>query len=102
MIISGGFNIYAADLEAVMTPHDAVADVAVIGVPSETWGETPLGLVVRTPGSDLAEADLLAWTNDRLGKAQRLSAIEYRRSLPRNAIGKILKRELRAPYWKDA
>jgi len=102
MIISGGFNIYAADLESVLTPHEDVADVAVIGVPSETWGETPLGLVVKAPGADVSAADLLAWANDRLGKAQRLSAIEFRDTLPRSTIGKILKRELREPYWKDA
>ena len=102
MIISGGFNIYAADLESVMTPHDDVADVAVIGIPSDRWGETPLGLVVKTPGSSLSEDELLAWANDRLGKAQRLAAIEFRDSLPRSTIGKVLKRELREPYWKDA
>ena len=101
MIISGGFNIYAADLEAVLTPHEEVADVAVIGIPSDQWGETPLGLVVKEPGSNLAEADLLVWANGQLGKAQRLSAIEYRDSLPRSTIGKILKRELREPYWTD-
>ena len=102
MIISGGFNIYAADLEAVLTPHEDVADVAVIGVPSDAWGETPLGLVVKSPGSTASEADLLNWANQKLGKGQRLSAIEFRDSLPRSTIGKILKRELRAPYWKDA
>jgi len=101
MIISGGFNIYAADLEAVLTKHDGVDDIAVIGVPSDAWGETPLGLVVKSPASTATEADLLAWANERLGKAQRLSAIEFRDILPRSTIGKILKRELRAPYWKD-
>jgi acyl-CoA synthetase (AMP-forming)/AMP-acid ligase II len=100
MIISGGFNIYAADLEAVLTQHPEVADVAVIGIPSDQWGETPLGLVVPTADATISPQDLKTWTNDKLGKAQRLSEIEYRENLPRSTIGKILKRELREPYWK--
>ncbi len=102
MIISGGFNIYAVDLENVLLAHPAVADVAVIGIPSEQWGETPLGLVVLDPGSEgrkPGETELLDWANDQLGKAQRLAAIEFRAELPRSSIGKVLKRELRAPYW---
>jgi acyl-CoA synthetase (AMP-forming)/AMP-acid ligase II len=99
MIISGGFNVYAADLEVVLSQHEAVADVAVIGVPSERWGETPIGLVVLKPGRTAEPAELQSWANERLGKNQRLSAIEIRESLPRSPIGKLLKRELRAPYW---
>ena len=102
VIISGGFNIYASDLETILLHHDAVGDAAVIGVPSERWGETPLALVVRKPGSDDDAESILDWTNAQVGKTQRLSAIEFRETLPRNAIGKILKRELRAPYWADA
>ncbi|WP_336367620.1 class I adenylate-forming enzyme family protein [Marinobacter sp. C2H3] len=100
MIISGGFNIYAVDLEKALLAHPAVADAAVIGVPSEQWGETPLALVVRRAGSRETEADLLAWANGRLGKTQRISAVEFRGELPRSTIGKVLKRELRAPYWE--
>ncbi|KAA1174317.1 acyl--CoA ligase [Marinobacter salinexigens] len=100
MIISGGFNIYAADLEKVVLNHPKVADVAVIGVPSEQWGETPLGLVVTTPESTATESEILEWANERLGKTQRLSGIEFREQLPRSTIGKILKRELRTPYWE--
>ncbi len=100
MILSGGFNIFAADLEQVLRGHPAVADVAVIAVPSAEWGETPLGLVVRAGGAGDSEADILAWANARLGKTQRLAAIEFRDDLPRSSIGKILKRELRAPYWE--
>lgn len=98
MIISGGFNVFAADLEAVLIGHDDVLDATVIGVPSEQWGETPLALVVVKPGAD-AEA-IRGWTNDQLGKGQRISAIEIRDDLPRSSIGKVLKRELRAPYWE--
>ena len=99
MIISGGFNIYAVDLENVLLAHPAVADAAVIGIPSEHWGETPLGLVVRRPGYTDSLTDILDWANERLGKSQRLATLEFRNDLPRSTIGKVLKRELRAPYW---
>jgi acyl-CoA synthetase (AMP-forming)/AMP-acid ligase II len=102
MIISGGFNVYAADLEVVLSSHEAVSDVAVIGIPSERWGETPLGLVVLKPGAGVEPPQLLAWANERLGKNQRLTAIELRDALPRSPIGKVLKRELREPYWAKA
>lgn len=100
MIISGGFNIYAVDLEKALLDHPAVEDAAVIGVPSDQWGETPLGLVVLKPGQKNSGPELLQWANERLGKTQRISAIELREELPRSTIGKILKRELRAPYWQ--
>lgn len=99
MIISGGFNIYAEDLEKVLLQHPGVADTAVIGVPSDQWGETPLALVVRRADDPTTEKDLLTWANDRLGKTQRLSGVEFRDELPRSTIGKVLKKELRAPYW---
>ena len=99
MIISGGFNIYATDLEIVLGKHAEVDDVAVIAVPSEQWGETPLALVVRKPGAAATAEEIRTWSNDQLGKAQRLSAVEFRDQLPRSSIGKVLKRELRAPYW---
>ena len=101
MIISGGFNIYASDLEQVLRRHPNVADVAVIAVPSRDWGETPLALVVPR-GAD-ADADKIRdWANERLGKTQRVSVVEFRDDLPRSEIGKILKRELREPYWQKA
>ena len=101
MIISGGFNIYAADLEKVLRDHPDVADVAVIAIPSADWGETPLGLVVLKPGASTDAESIRAWANDQLGKTQRLSAIEIRDDLPRSAIGKIQKKELREPYWAE-
>jgi acyl-CoA synthetase (AMP-forming)/AMP-acid ligase II len=101
MIISGGFNIYAVDLEKVLLEHPAVADVAVIGIPSEHWGETPLGLVVRSAGETATEEDIVTFTNGKLGKTQRLAGVEFRDELPRSTIGKVLKRELREPYWAD-
>ena len=100
MIISGGFNVYANDLELVLLQHADVDDVAVIAVPSEEWGETPLGLVVPRRGSSPDPEEIKSWANARLGKTQRLAAVELREELPRSSIGKILKRELRAPYWE--
>jgi len=95
MIISGGFNVYPTDLEAVLRTHPAVFDTAVVGVPSERWGETPVAFVVLREGVSIGSAKLMAWTNDKLGKTQRLSALELIDSLPRSAIGKVLKRSLR-------
>jgi len=95
MIISGGFNIYPSDLEAVLRGHAAVADAAVVGVPSQQWGETPVAFVVRREGDATTEAALLQWTNDQLGKTQRLARLSFIDELPRSAIGKVLKRELR-------
>jgi acyl-CoA synthetase (AMP-forming)/AMP-acid ligase II len=100
VIISGGFNIYASDLEEALLAHPDVADAAVIGVPSDKWGETPLGLVVARPESMLSPTALLDWANRKLGKMQRLSAIEMREELPRSAVGKVLKQELKRPYWE--
>jgi acyl-CoA synthetase (AMP-forming)/AMP-acid ligase II len=95
MIISGGFNIYPSDLEAVVRQHPDVADVAVVGVPSESWGETPVAFVVSR-GVDAAA--IKAWANERLGKTQRLSDVRLVDELPRSHIGKVLKRELRDAY----
>jgi acyl-CoA synthetase (AMP-forming)/AMP-acid ligase II len=95
MIISGGFNIYPSDLEAAVRQYDGVADVAVIGVPSERWGETPVAFVVTRPDSLLTAQTVLEWANERLGKMQRLASVETIDALPRSPIGKVLKRELR-------
>ena len=95
MIISGGFNIYPSDLEAVLRQHPAVADAAVVGVPSPQWGETPVAFVVRRVGDDTAPEELRQWVNAQLGKTQRLAALRWIDELPRSAIGKVLKRQLR-------
>lgn len=100
MIISGGFNVFPADLEEVIGRHEAVLDVTVIGVPHPRWGETPLALVIPRPGVEADPAAILAWSNERLAKHQRLSAVELRAEFPRNALGKVLKRVLREPYWQ--
>ncbi len=95
MVISGGFNIYPSDLEAVLRRHPAVADAAVVGVPSAEWGETPVAFAVLHAGRTEAAEDLRGWANAQLGKTQRLSALQLLPELPRSAIGKVLKRELR-------
>jgi long-chain acyl-CoA synthetase len=95
MIISGGFNVYPSDLEAVLVQHPQVAEAAVVGVPSERWGETPVAFVVPREGAPLQAQELLDWANAHLGKTQRLAAVELTTQLPRSAIGKVLKRELR-------
>jgi acyl-CoA synthetase (AMP-forming)/AMP-acid ligase II len=95
MLISGGFNVYPSDLEAVVQAHPAVLEVAVVGVPSERWGEAPVAFVVLRPGQAVAADDLLRWTNAQLGKTQRLASLRWLDALPRSAIGKVLKRELR-------
>ena len=95
MIISGGFNVYPSDLEAILAQHEAIAEAAVVGAPSRTWGETPAAFVVVRNGAPSAEA-LREWANARLGRTQRLAAVFVVDALPRSAIGKVLKRELRA------
>ena len=98
MIISGGFNIYPSDLEAEIVKHQAVAEAAVVGVPSDRWGETPVAFVALKGGAQAAPADLIAWVNGKLGKTQRLADLQILESLPRSHIGKVLKRELRDAY----
>ncbi len=94
LIISGGFNIYPSDLEAILLRHPGVADCAIAGVPSEQWGETPVGFYAGEGDA----AEILAWFNAEVGKTQRLANLVHVDELPRNAIGKVLKRELRDRY----
>jgi acyl-CoA synthetase (AMP-forming)/AMP-acid ligase II len=98
MIISGGFNVYSSDLEAVLARHPDVAEVAVVGVPSERWGETPVAFVVARRGAKADPRALLEWANGQLGKVQRISDVRLVDELPRSPIGKVLKRELRELY----
>jgi acyl-CoA synthetase (AMP-forming)/AMP-acid ligase II len=101
MIISGGFNIYPSDLEAVLVQHPAIEEATVVGVPSERWGETPIAFAVRKPDHAAISGDeVSAWFEHRVGKTQRLAAIEWVDALPRSPIGKVLKRELRDAYLK--
>ncbi len=98
MIISGGQNIYPADIEAVLFEHEAVHEVAVIGVDSKKWGETPMAVIALMPGAEIDAEAMTGWANERLGKQQRIAATVFVDELPRNPNGKILKRELRKDY----
>jgi acyl-CoA synthetase (AMP-forming)/AMP-acid ligase II len=98
VIISGGFNVYPVDLEAALVAHAAVAEVAVVGVPSARWGETPVAFVVLEPGHTADTEALRAFANERLGKTQRIADVVVAAALPRSPIGKVLKRELRETY----
>jgi long-chain acyl-CoA synthetase len=95
MVISGGFNIYPSDLEAVLRQHPAVADAAVIGVPSDEWGESPAAYVVVKGSTPDTPENIRHWANAQLGKTQRLAGLRFISELPRSDIGKVLKRELR-------
>ena len=102
MIVSGGLNVFAIDIEGVLRQHEEIKDVAVIAIPHVKWGETPLALVIRQPGAKSTEEEIKQWANARLAKHQRISSVEFREEdFPRNVLGKILKRVLREPYWKD-
>ena len=100
MVISGGFNIYPSDLEAVLVQHPAVVEAAVVGVPSREWGETPVAFVALK--SEIEPEALRSWANAQLGKTQRLSDLRVVDHLPRSHIGKLLKRELRDQYQSSS
>ena len=98
LIISGGQNVYPADIEAVIATHEAIGEVAVIGVASSRWGETPVAIVVVRSGATIDPKDFTAWVNAHVGKQQRIAATLVVDALPRNPNGKILKRELRRQF----
>jgi acyl-CoA synthetase (AMP-forming)/AMP-acid ligase II len=100
MIISGGENVYPAEVESVLFGHPAVADVAVIGVPDERWGEAVKAIVVRKPGGEVDGAELIAYARERIAHYKAPKSVDFVEALPRNPSGKILKRVLRAPYWE--
>lgn len=102
MIITGGFNIYPSDIEAVLLQHPQVLECAVIGVPSDAWGETPVVYVVPQPDVSVSPTALQAWLNTRVGKTQRVADLRLCDSLPRSEIGKVLKRTLREQYLQTA
>jgi acyl-CoA synthetase (AMP-forming)/AMP-acid ligase II len=102
MINSGGVKIYSIDLEEVFIGHPDVLEVAAIGIPHEKWGETPLLLAIMKPSARISEDELMEWGNKQLGKTQRVARVEFRSTFPRNALDKIVKRELRSPYWRGS
>jgi long-chain acyl-CoA synthetase len=100
MIITGGENVYPAEVENALSGHPAVADVAVIGVPDDRWGETVKAIVVRRPGTDPSPAEIIAYAREQLAHFKCPTSVDFMDALPRNPSGKILKRELREPHWK--
>jgi long-chain acyl-CoA synthetase len=101
MIVSGGENIYPIEVENVIADHPDVADVGVIGVPDDRWGETVKAVVVPRPGTAPTAEDIVAFARTRLGGFKCPTSVDFVELLPRTPSGKILKRELREPYWKD-
>jgi acyl-CoA synthetase (AMP-forming)/AMP-acid ligase II len=100
MIISGGENIYPAEIERVLAEHPSVADVAVIGVPDERWGEVPKAIVVPAGGSTVDADGLITFCREHLAAFKCPKSVDVLDELPRNPTGKVLKKELRAPYWE--
>ena len=100
MIISGGMNIYPAEIEAVLVEHPAVADAAVFGVPSDEWGEAVHAVLQIAPGAEVSDADLTAFCRERMASYRVPRSFSRMEEIPRTASGKTLKRELRAPYWE--
>ena len=100
MIISGGENIYPAEIERVLAEHPGLRDVSVIGVPHERWGEVPKAVVVAAPGATVDTDQLLAWCRQRLASFKCPKSVDVVSELPRNPTGKVLKKELRKPYWE--
>jgi fatty-acyl-CoA synthase len=100
VIITGGENVSSIEVEDVIFSHPAVAEVAVIGVPDEKWGETIKALVVLETGQEVTEADLIRWCKDRAAGYKAPTSVEFRDELARTATGKLQKFKLRAPYWE--
>jgi acyl-CoA synthetase (AMP-forming)/AMP-acid ligase II len=99
VIISGGENVSSIEVEDALFKHPAVAEVAVIGVPDEKWGETVKALVVLRPGSDATEKDLMDFCRERIAHYKCPTSVEFRDELSRTATGKLQKFKLREPYW---
>jgi acyl-CoA synthetase (AMP-forming)/AMP-acid ligase II len=101
MIISGGENIYPAEVENALYSYPKVADVAVIGVPDEKWGEAVKAMVVLKPGQTASEEELIGFARTQIAAYKCPKSVDFIEALPRNPSGKILRRELRAPFWAN-
>jgi acyl-CoA synthetase (AMP-forming)/AMP-acid ligase II len=99
MIISGGYNIWPAELENAIASHPDVSEVCVVGVPHEKWGETPKAVVVLGEGSHVDPEELIEITRARVGSVQKVTSVEFVEALPKSGVGKVLRREVRDPYW---
>jgi len=102
MIISGGMNIYPAEIEASLDQHPDVLDVAVFGIPSDDWGESVHAVLVARPGATLDETRVMDWAREHMAGYKMPRSVSFADEIPRNGSGKILKRDLRAPYWQGS
>jgi fatty-acyl-CoA synthase len=100
MIISGGENVYPAEVESAIYGHPDVLEVAVIGVPDDKWGESVKAVCVAKPGASLEADSVIQWARERIAAFKVPKSVEVLAALPRNASGKILRKDLRAPYWE--
>ncbi len=100
MIVSGGENVYPREVEEVLFQHPGIADAAVIGIPHEKWGETIKAIVVKKEGQNVSADDVLAFCRDKLGGYKQPRSVDFIAELPRNPSGKVLKKDLREPFWK--
>ncbi len=100
MVVSGGENVYPAEVENALFGHPVIADVAVIGVPDERWGEAVKAVVVLKPGCSVTVEELVAFARERIAAFKVPKSADFVSALPRNPSGKILRRELRDPYWQ--
>ena len=99
MIISGGENIYPAEVESAICDHPDVAEAAVIGIPDDKWGEAVKAIVVMKPGKQATATDIINFTRERIAGFKTPKSVDFLEALPRNPSGKILRRNLRDPYW---
>ena len=101
LVITGGLNVYPSEVERVLAAHPLVEQVAVVGAPDDTWGESVVAFVVAAPGEPVTAADLLAWTRPRLASYKKPRRIVFVADLPIGPTGKVLKRDLREDLWRD-
>jgi acyl-CoA synthetase (AMP-forming)/AMP-acid ligase II len=101
MIISGGENIYSVEVERALTDHPAVGDAAVFGIPDEKWGESVKAVVELSGGGEATPEELIAWCKEKLAGYKCPRSVEIVAELPRNPTGKLLKKDLRKPYWEN-
>ena len=100
MIISGGFNVYPSEIEQVIWSHPSVQDCAVIGVPDDDWGEAVKAVVELNAGAAVTESELIAFCRERLGSIRAPKSVDFIETLPRSGNGKVLKADVRRPYWE--
>jgi acyl-CoA synthetase (AMP-forming)/AMP-acid ligase II len=101
MIISGGENIYSVEVERALTDHPAVMDAAVFGIPDDKWGESVKAAVELSAGAEVTPEELIAWCKEKLAGYKCPRSVDIFEALPRNPTGKLLKKDLRKPYWEN-